>query len=104
MNYITCIIRLFEIPYVELQSNNIPFIQFNVEIPQVRNRLQSAIIKAVIWGDLAFSLLEYTTVNDYLLIEAYIFNDYSVKLNHKPTISIYRIYPLFISSDSEVIL
>ena len=109
MNYITCIVRLFEIPHIELASNNTPFIQFNVELPQVRNRLQSIIIKAIIWGDLAFSLLEYMTVNDYLLIEAYIFNNYSftddlIKLNAKPKLNIYRIYPLFISMDSKVLL
>jgi len=104
MNYITCIVRLLEIPQVELDTNNNPSIQFNVEISQVRNRLESVIIKAIIWGDLAFSLLEYATVNDYLLVEAYIFTNYSVteyliKLNDKPKLNIYRIYPLFISMD-----
>ena len=73
MNYISCIIRILEIPKIELGSNNIEMVRFRVQLPSIRNKVQSPIvIYSTIWGNLAYDIISYYRINDYALIEGYI--------------------------------
>lgn len=73
MNYISCIIRILEIPKIELTSNNIEMVRFRVQLPSVRNKIQSPIIiYSTIWGNLAYDIISYYRINDYALVEGYI--------------------------------
>ena len=101
MNYISCTIRILEIPTIKLLYNKIPLIKFKAEIAKIRNNQSNIIINAKIWGDLTYELIKYYQVNDYLLIEGYFSKDCNytldLALRYKKdiTISIFKIYPYF---------
>ena len=101
MNYISCIVRILEIPRIKLTYNKIPVIKFKVEIAGARYKQTNIIVDAKIWGDLTYELLNYYRMNDYLLIECYLSQDYTLPLNtvlkykKNTTITIFHIYPYF---------
>ena len=103
MNYISCIIRILEIPKIELGSNNIEMVRFRVQLPSIRNKVQSPIvIYSTIWGNLAYDIISYYRINDYALIEGYIStssnnnkNDSSINLN------ITKLYPFLFKVQSD---
>ena len=101
MNYISCIIQILEIPIVESDDNNIEMVQFKVQFPYTRNKLQSPIIiNSIIWGDLAYDIANYYQVNDYALIEGYL----SLPFNNQKktiTISITKLYPFLFTLKSK---
>ena len=72
MNYINSIIRILEIPPLR-SYNNVLTIRFKARIPCLRNKIeQDSIINCTVWGELAYDLVNYYQINDYLLIEGYI--------------------------------
>ena len=101
MNFISCTIRILQIPHIKLSYNKIPLIKFKIEIVQIRNNQSDGIIYAKIWGDLTYELIKYYRVNDYLLIEGYFSKNSTLPLNSAVkykkdiTISIFKIYPFF---------
>ena len=101
MNYISCIIRILEIPSEIVHFNEIPFIKFKAEITQIRNYQNTVTVLVKIWGDLSFDLISYYQVGNYLLIEGYISNDFTISLNsvtkYKKNVilTIFQIYPYF---------
>ena len=86
--------RLFETPSLKLYKNEIPWIKLKIEIAQVRNRSSERIIEAIIWGDLAYDLIKYYRLNDYVLVEGYLLTD--LVINKKiVSLNIFQIYPFF---------
>ena len=103
MNYISCIIQILEIPIVESYDNDIKMVQFKVQLPYTRNKLQSPIIiNSVIWGDLAYDIANYYQVNDYALIEGYLSLPFNNQKKHQTiTISITKLYPFLFTLKSK---
>ena len=102
MNYITCIVQILEIPVIQLYDNTIEKVQFRVQLPYVRNKGQSQkspiLVNSVIWGNLAYDIVNYYHINDYALIEGYIST--SLKNNENKgsiTINIIKLYPFLFS-------
>jgi len=95
MNYISCIIRILEIPKIELRSNNIEMVRFRVQLPSIRNKVQSPIIiSSTIWGNLAYDIISYYRINDYALIEGYISTSSNNNKNDSLiTLNITKLYP-----------
>lgn len=99
MNYISCIIRIIEIPRRKFTYNKIPVIKFKVEIVGTRYNQINSIVNAKIWGKLAYELINYYRINEYLLIEGYLSQDNTLSLNtalrykKNTTITIFQIYP-----------
>jgi len=97
MNNINSIIRILEIPSLKFQ-NNMPIIEFRAQLPYLRNirniPKQNIIVNCIIRGELAYDLINYYRVNDYLLIEGYI-SVLPINLRNKPmiTLNIIRLYP-----------
>ena len=102
MNYISCIIQILEIPIVESDDNNIEMVQFKVQFPYTRNKLQSPIIiNSIIWGDLAYDIANYYQVNDYALIEGYLSLVFDNHKNRQTiTITITKLYPFLFTLKS----
>ena len=72
MNYINSIIRILEIPPIG-SYNNVLVIRFKAQIPCIRNKTeQYSIINCTVWGELAYDLIKYYRINDYVLIEGYL--------------------------------
>ena len=103
MNYISSIIQILEIPRIETYNEGIKMVQFRVQLPHIRNKIQSPIIiNSIIWGDLAYDIINYYQVNDYALVEGYI----SISVNHlnkqqRVTINITKLYPFLFSLKSK---
>ena len=102
MNYISSIIQILEIPRIETYNEGIKMVKFRVQLPYVRNKIQSPIIvNSIIWGDLAYDITNYYQVNDYALVEGYI----SISVNYQNkqqvvTIHITKLYPFLFSLKS----
>ena len=103
MNYISCIIRILEIPKIELTSNNIEMVRFRVQLPSIRNKVQSPIvIYSTIWGNLAYDIISYYRINDYALIEGYISTSSNNKKNDSLiTLNITKLYPFLCKVQSD---
>lgn len=95
MNYISCIIKILELPTVESFSDNIQKTKFRVQLPYVRNKKQSPIIiNSQIWGTLRSDLVTYYKVNDYALVEGYLSTSSEMKDKQESiTINIIKLYP-----------
>jgi hypothetical protein len=103
MNYISCIIRILEIPKIELTSNNIEMVRFRVQLPSVRNKIQSpTIIYSTIWGNLAYDIISYYRINDYALVEGYISTSSNKKKKDSSIIlNITKLHPFLFKVKSE---
>ena len=103
MNYISCIIQILEIPTIQLYDNTIEIVKFRIHLPYVRNKIQSPIIlNSVIWGNLAYDVVNYYHVNDYALIEGYISTSFDeINTQNSITINILKIYPFLFSLESK---
>jgi len=72
LNYISCIVRILEIPYLQANEKNIFFTKFRVQLPQICKQDLTSTLLVTAWGYLANKIVEYYQINDYLLIEGYI--------------------------------
>lgn len=100
-NYISSIVKILEIPKQKFLENKIPFTKFRVQLPQVRG---SKIIDLMFWGNLSRDVIQYYTINDYIIVEGYVAlkdkktSKYRNLTSKKVEISVLRIYPFFLSS------
>ena len=103
MNYISCIIQILEIPTIQSYDNSIEMVKFRIQLPYVRNKIQSSIIlNSVIWGNLAYDVVNYYHVNDYALIEGYISTSFDeINTQNSLTVNILKIYPFLFSLESK---
>lgn len=101
-NYISCIVKILELPIQQSSKNNIPFTTFRVQLPQLRN---SKIINLTFWGNLSRDVVEYYTINDYIIVEGYLSlrnnqkSTFEKQLSKKVEITVLRIYPFLLSYD-----
>jgi hypothetical protein len=102
MNYISCIIKILEVPTIESYSDSIKMAKFRVQLPYVRNKIQSVIvINSHVWGDLAYDVLNYYRINDYALVEGYLLTSSDNKDNQGLiTINITKLYPFLFALES----
>ena len=101
MNHIGAIVKILETPKQKFINSNIVVVKVRAQLPSVR---KSRIVKLVIWGKLALTVLDYYKVNDYILIEGYVSlrdNNNILKVNNKPlknvTISVLKIYSFILN-------
>nr|QUS63632.1 hypothetical chloroplast RF41 [Haslea silbo]QUS63835.1 hypothetical chloroplast RF41 [Haslea silbo] len=69
-NYIGIIVKILEIPKYKILKNNCQFTEFRV---QFRNKNQNKLLKLFCWGKLASELKDFYKINDYILVEGYLF-------------------------------
>ena len=103
MNYISCIIQILEIPTIQFYDNKIEMVKFRIQLPYIRNKVQSPIlINSIIWGSLAYNIVNYYNVNDYALVEGYLSTSLDKMDNQDSiTINIIKIYPFLFSLESK---
>nr|UHY40800.1 Ycf41 [Thalassionema bacillare]UHY41058.1 Ycf41 [Thalassionema bacillare] len=94
MNHINSIVQILEISPLKFYDNKIVIVQFRAQLPSIRVKTKRPIIlKFSIWGNLAFDLINYYRVNDYMLIEgsfaSLLFQNEQPIIN----INIIRVYP-----------
>jgi hypothetical protein len=102
MNYISCIIQILEMPTIESYSDNIKMGKFRIQLPYVRNKIQSAtIINSHIWGNSVSDIGKYYRINDYVLVEGYLSTSCDTRYKERGiTLNITKLYPFLFSLES----
>nr|QXM17286.1 hypothetical protein Ycf41 [Chaetoceros muellerii] len=98
MNYATLLIKITTKPEQSFFDNQITATEFIGKFYQYRKNYNT-LCKISVWGNLAYDLVRYYQVNDYLIVEGYILVQNSTSsledLNLKTSIEIIasKIYP-----------
>jgi hypothetical protein len=104
MNYISLIVKLIGKPEQSFFDDNISVTEVMAKFSQVQKNRNDVIVKLCIWGNLAYDMVQYYQINDYIIIEGYVSltemelesNDMS---NEKSLeISVFKIYPFLLSN------
>jgi hypothetical protein len=104
MNYISLIVKLIGKPEQSFFDDNISVTEVMAKFSQVQKNRNDITIKLCIWGNLAYDMVQYYQINDYILVEGYIsLNqvdlDASKLLNEKQLeLSVFKIYPFLLSN------
>ena len=102
LNYIVGIAKILEVPSsIQLISNDLSlyFIRFRVQFSSIKNNDSYQIVNLIVWGDLAYEIISYYKVNDYILIEGHVFFDLIDSENYYDKliqIKIIKIIPFFL--------
>lgn len=102
MNSIGSIVKIVENPCRKISSENNITVEFRAEIPQIRNK---AIVKLIFWGNLAGDVINYYKINDYIMIEGYLFSQSKdasnlIKKESKEVqIIVLKVYPFLLNVD-----
>ncbi len=98
MNYATLLIKILSKPEQSFFDSDIAATEFIGKFYQYRKN-QYTLCKISVWGNLAYDLVRYYQVNDYLIVEGYILLENSSSnledLNLKTSIEIIagKVYP-----------
>jgi hypothetical protein len=89
-------------PTIESYSDNIKMGRFRVQLPYLRNKIQSAtIINSHLWGNLASDIVNYYRVNDYALVEGYLSTSCDNRYKEVGiTLNITKLYPFLFTLES----
>ena len=96
MNYATLLIKIITKPEQNFFDNDITATEFIGKFYQYRKNYYT-LCKISVWGNLAYDLVRYYQVNDYLIVEGYLVLKDSIleELNIKTNIEIIacKVYP-----------
>ena len=89
-NYVGSVVKILEKPVQTILNNKIRRTDFRVQLVKVRN---IQIAHLVFWGDLACKIINHYQVNDYIMIEGYLFlsNKTTIK---KAKITVLKVYSI----------
>ena len=102
MNSIGSIVKIIENPRRRIFSENNIMVEFRAELPQIRNK---TIVKLVFWGNLGSEILNYYKINDYIMVEGYLFSHskeayHLIKKKSKEVqIVVLKVYPFLFNVD-----
>ena len=102
LNYIVGIAKILELPSsIQLISNDLSlyFIRFRVQFSSIKKNDSCQVVNLMAWGDLAYEIISYYKVNDYILIEGHVFFDLIDRENYYDKliqIKIIKIIPFFL--------
>jgi len=104
MNYTCFIIKIISDPIQSYFEDNSSLVEIIGKFPQIRNKRTIDYFRISIWGNLADDVMKYYQINDYIIIEGYMFLnrdlfeiDNSVK-NSQIEISVRKIYPFLLNN------
>lgn len=102
INYIGAVVRILEIPALQVNRNEISFTKFRVQLPQLRVKQSKTILTLLVSGNLAQDIVKYYQVNDYVLIEGYLSlrKSFHQKQDIKEflQVNVFKIFPLFLNT------
>ena len=98
-NYFLGTVKILENPVQKLVREKTVMTTIRVEIPQMR---QNKFISLVSWGSLAIKMKHLYHVQDYLVVEGYISINKTNKKLKKIIITVSKVYPLLLTSNSIV--
>ena len=104
MNYISLIVKLIGKPEQSFFDDNISVTEVMAKFSQVQKNRPDVTIKLSVWGNLAYDIVQYYQINDYIIIEGYTSlaqnNGNSMKFSNEKQleISVFKIYPFLLSN------
>jgi len=101
INYMGAVVRILEIPTIQLTRTEIPYTKFRVQLSKLRpKRRSNTILTVFAWGRFAQEIVRYYRINDYVLIEGYLSNRQSSLENRKELVQVtlFKIFPFFLNS------
>lgn len=104
-NYIVGIVKILEIPKEKIIDENNSSVKIRVQLSQIRN---PKIVTLIFWDNLAYDILNYYKINDYLIIEGFLSlrtkqtSELTNRNLKKVEITVIRIYPFILSSDLSI--
>lgn len=102
MNSISGLFRILEFSTQYLNNNQTCYTKLTVDL--MNNQFKSDILELSIWGNLANFIIEYYTVNDFIIAEAYLSRntpflysqDNKIKKAQVVTLTVINIYPVLL--------
>jgi hypothetical protein len=102
INYMGAVVRILEIPNIQLTRTETPYTKFRVQLSKLRPKRRSKTILTVFaWGKFAEDIVRYYRINDYVLIEGYLSNRQSSLLQNRKEllqVTLFKIFPIFLNS------
>ena len=104
-NYIIGIVKILEIPRERIINNETSMVKVRVQLSQIRN---PKIVTLIFWDNLAYDIISYYKINDYLIIEGFLslHTEQTSELKNKNVkkieITVIRTYPFILSSDLSI--
>jgi hypothetical protein len=104
INYLGAVVRILEIPTIQLTRTETPYTKFRVQLSKLRpKRRCNTVLTVFAWGKFAQDIVRYYRINDYVLIEGYLSNRQSPSLqkqNRKEIlqVTLFKIFPFFLNS------
>lgn len=99
-NFIGVIVKILETPKKKIIHKNILVTTFRVQLPQTP---KNYVVSLKIWGNLVNDVLEYYSINDYILVEGYLAIQSNRNKNSKfqqkkkIEITVLKVYPFFLN-------
>jgi len=104
MNYSIFIIKIIKEPqqsFFNNDKNSIAVTEVLGKFYQIPNK-ENAICKLSIWGELSYDIFQYYHINDYLVVEGYLYRRPSVfeelNISTEIEISVFKIYPFALNN------
>ena len=103
MNYCTFIVKILNKPEKSYFKEDICLAEVPVKFYQFQNSNSQQQLTLTFWGSLANDVITYYQVNDYVIIEGYIYskkinNEINLSVTNKEIeISVFKIYPYLLN-------
>jgi len=102
INYMGAVVRILEIPTIQLTRTETPYTKFRVQLSKLRpKRRSNTILTVFAWGKFAEDIVRYYRINDYVLIEGYLSNRQSSSLKNRKEflqVTLFKIFPISLNS------
>lgn len=105
MNYCTFLVKILKKPEKIYFENDICVSELPVKFYQFKNSSSDLSLNISFWGNLANDVIAYYQLNDYVIIEGYIYfrkkdDKTNLRLKDKQIeISVFKIYPYRLNND-----
>ncbi len=106
MNYVSFIVKIIKPPEQSFFEDETSVTELFVKLPQTGSKIFFETIHLSFWGNLAYEIVEYYQVNDYILIEGYIslrenFSGNIISTNDKEIeISVFKVFPFILGNNN----
>jgi len=103
MNYVSFIVKLIGKPEQSFFEDNISVTEIIAKLSQTRKNNSDITVQLSVWGNLAYDIIQYYKINDYIIIEGYIsltdlFSEPENSSKDKQVeISVFKIYPFLLN-------
>jgi hypothetical protein len=103
MNYVSFIVKLIGKPEQSFFEDNISVTEIVAKLRQPRKKNVDITVQLSVWGNLAYDIVQYYQINDYIIVEGYIslgesFSETDTIVRDKQVeISVFKIYPFLLN-------